>query len=421
MAAPLRDVAHTAPARPVRLAAAMYDAIVIGARCAGATTAMLLARAGLDVLLVDRAELPSDIPHGHFVHRHGPARLAKWGLLDSVLATNCPAVTSMTADFGDFPLAGHDLTGADGLPLAVAPRRDRLDAVLVEAAVQAGVELRDRFAVLEITFGDGGRVTGIKGRDARSGAHASEHAHIVIGADGRNSLLARSVGAEAQVSAPTATCWYFSYWSGVTCPGLELYARSDRVILAFPTNDDLVGLFVGFAIGDLARVRAAPEAAVLASADAIEGFGERVRDGVREERMYGATQLPNFLRTPHGDGWALVGDAGCHKDPFMALGICDALRDAELLSEALIDGQPLASYAGRRDGATLPEYEQNLALARFEPLPERQRRLRAALRGDQAATNHFFRATQDLVDPQTFFNDENIGRIISGATARMSG
>jgi len=107
---------------------------------------MLLGRAGLDVLLVDRAALPGDIPHGHFVHRHGPARLAKWGLLEPVLATGCPAVTSTTTDSGDVALTGHGLV-VDGVPLGVAPRRDRLDGVLAEAAVQAGVELRDRFAV----------------------------------------------------------------------------------------------------------------------------------------------------------------------------------------------------------------------------------------------------------------------------------
>jgi flavin-dependent dehydrogenase len=399
----------------------VYDAIVIGARCAGAATAMLLARAGMDVLLVDRAALPSDIPHGHFVHRHGPARLARWGLLDRVLATNCPPVTSMTADFGDLPLTGHDLS-VDGVPLGLAPRRDRLDAVLAEAAVQAGAELRDRFAVLEHTR-DGDRVTGITGRDARGGGRATERARVVIGADGRNSALARSVGATAHESAPTATCWYFSYYSGVHCAGLELYSGPDRVIFVFPTNDDLVGLFVGSAIGDLGRVRAAPEAAVLESVDAIAGLGERIRGGCREERFYGATQLPNFLRTAHGPGWALVGDAGCHKDPFMALGICDALRDAELLSEALVDGlsdsvpldAALAGYERQRDAATLPDYHQNLSRARFEPLPEQQRRLRMALRDDQQATNQFFLATQGMVAPQTFFNDENIGRIIAGA------
>jgi flavin-dependent dehydrogenase len=400
----------------------VYDAIVIGARCGGAATAMLLARAGMDVLLVDRAALPSDIPHGHFVHRHGPRRLAKWGLLDRVLATNCPAVTSFTSDFDGIALTGHGLQ-VDGVPLGVAPRRDRLDAVLLEAAIEAGADVRDRFAVMGYTK-DGDRVTGISGRDARSGAHVSEHARVVIAADGRNSALARSVGARAYESAPTATCWYFSYYGGLDHGGLELYCRTSRVIFVFPTNDDLVGVFVGFPIDELARVKADPATAVLDSLDAIPGLGERVRDARREERFYGATQLPNFLRTPYGPGWALVGDAGCHKDPFMALGICDALRDAELLCGALLDGlsgarpvdEALAGYAQTRDGATLPDYQLNLAMARFSPLPEQQQRLRAALRGDQEATNHFLLATQGMVDPATFFNDENLGRIVSGAT-----
>jgi flavin-dependent dehydrogenase len=399
----------------------MYDAIVIGARCGGAATAMLLARAGLDVLLVDRAALPSDIPHGHFVHRHGPARLASWGLLDRVLATNCPAVTMFTSDFGDGPLTGRDIE-VDGVPLGVAPRRDRLDAVLAEAAVEAGVELRDRFAVMGYAK-DGERVTGITGRDARTGAHVTERARIVVGADGRNSGLARAVGAKAYEAAPAATCWYFSYYGGFADAGLELYGRSGHVVLAFPTNDDLTGVFVGFAMSDLARVKRDLEAAVLEAVDAIPGLGERVRAAQRAERFYGATQLPNFLRTPYGPGWALVGDAGCHKDPFMALGICDALRDAELLADGIVAGlsgarpveEALADYARRRDSSTLADYRLNLAMARFDPLPERQLRLRAALRGNQEATNHFVLATQGMVDPQTFFNEENIGRIIAGA------
>jgi flavin-dependent dehydrogenase len=288
----------------------MYDAIVIGARCAGATTAMLLARAGLQVLLVDRAAIGSDIPHGHFLHRHA-----------------------------------------------------------------AGAELRDRYAVVRYER-EAERVTGIVGRDARTGARQTDRARIVIGADGRNSALAREVGATTVEAAPTASCWYFSYFGGLPSDGLELYVRPGRVIFMFPTNDGLTGLFVSFAIGDVAQVRADPE--------------------------------------PHGPGWALVGDAGCHKDPLMALGICDALRDAELLAEA-IAGEDLASYERRRNAATMPEYHQNLALARFEPLPEEHRRLHAALRGNQEDTNGFLLATQDMVARETFFNDENLGRIMAGA------
>jgi flavin-dependent dehydrogenase len=402
----------------------MYDAIVIGARCAGAATAMLLARSGQKVLLVDRAALPSDIPHGHFIHQHGPARLARWGVLDRILATNCPAVTSMTSYFGDHPLTGHDLE-VDGVPLGIAPRRAQLDHVLVEAAVEAGAELRDRFAVLDFTS-QGGRVNGIVGRDARTGARVTEQATVVVGADGRNSGLARHVKAPEYESAPTATCWYFSYYTDLACPGLELYAREGRdVTFVFPTNDELVGIFVGFPMGELAAVRADIEGHVMATLDAIPQIAERARAASREERFYGATQLPNFLRKPYGPGWALVGDAGCHKDPFMALGICDALRDAEFLADAMIASasggsvpdEAFGVYERRRNEATLPDYRINLALSQLGSLPEQYLRLRSALRSDQAATNHFFLANEGMVAPETFFNDENIGAIMAGAGA----
>ena len=137
----------------------MYDAIVIGARCAGATTAMLLAREGLDVLLLDRSPFPSEIPHGHFIHMHGPRRLAEWGVLDAVLDTNCPPVTSFTLDLGDGPVTGRDLASGD-VPLGLGPRRARLDEVLVDAAVEAGAEFRAGFAVQELIEEDG-RVAGV--------------------------------------------------------------------------------------------------------------------------------------------------------------------------------------------------------------------------------------------------------------------
>jgi flavin-dependent dehydrogenase len=223
----------------------MYDAIVIGARCGGAATAMLLARKGHRVLLVDRATFPSDIPHGHFIHRSGPTRLAKWGLLDRVLATGCPAITSFTSDFGDFPLVGNDLS-VDGVPFACGPRRAALDRVLVDAAVEAGAELRSGFSVESLTM-DGDRVTGIRGGDRRAGTSVSEHARITIGADGRNSHVARAVGAPEYDTVPSLTCWYFSYWAGVVGESVEVYDCHGRVCFAFPTNDNL---FAGYSPGD---------------------------------------------------------------------------------------------------------------------------------------------------------------------------
>ena len=399
----------------------MYDAIVIGARCAGAATAMLLARKGHRVLLVDRATFPSDIPHGHLIHRQGPQRLARWGLLDRVLQTGCPGLTTITTDMGDFPLVATEVS-ADGVPAACGPRRTALDRVLVEAAVEAGVELRAGFSVGGLPT-DGGRVTGIRGGDRRSSTVVTERAAITIGADGRNSHVARSVEAPIYEEVPTLTCWYFSYWADAPSNGLEIYDRHGRVIFAFPTNDDLFAVFVAWPASELSMVRADIERQFLAAVDGVPSLAERVRAGRRADRFYGATDLRNYLRKPYGPGWALVGDAGCHKDPYLALGLCDAFRDAELLADAIDDASSgriavedaLADYERRRNAATLPDYRLNLERARFTPLPSEQRQLRAVLRGNAEATRQLFLTIEGFAPREQFFNPENMGRLFAAA------
>jgi len=379
----------------------VYDAIVIGARCAGASTAMLLARAGHSVLLVDRARFPSEIPHGHFIHRHGPTRLGRWGLLDRVLATGCPAITSLLVDLGDFPLVGRGLV-LDGVPVGVGPRRGALDGVLVNAAV---AELREGFVVDDVLFDDG-RVVGIEGRGA--GKRIREHARFVIGADGRNSMVAKRVRAPADDAVPSVSIWYFSYWSGVAGEALELYQRGRRIIFAFPTNDQLYAVFVGWPAAELDTVRRDSAEALLAAVDLSPELAERVRGGRRKERVLGATQLPNFLRRAGGPGWALVGDAGCHKDPYGALGVCDALRDAELLADALADAlscrlsepEALGGYERRRNQATLVDYHANLQQARLNPPPAELLEIRASLRANQTAINHYMLQREGLIAPQ---------------------
>src|SRR5688572_14230542 len=167
-----------------------YDAIVIGARCAGSPTAMLLARMGYRVLLVDRASFPSDTVSTHIVHPPGITSLRDWGLLDRVTATGCPAIHTYAFDFGPFTISGAP--GTAETPVAYAPRRTVLDKVLVDAAVEAGVEVRERFAVDELVVSDG-QVSGIRGR-AGNGDRVTEHARVVIGADGRHSFVAKTVG-----------------------------------------------------------------------------------------------------------------------------------------------------------------------------------------------------------------------------------
>jgi len=397
----------------------MYDVIIVGARCAGSPLARLLALGGARVLLVDRATFPSDIPHGHFVHRQGPARLQKWGLLDRVAGV-CVPITEQLVDLGDFPLVSRDLE-MGGVAWGYGPRRSMLDKVLVDAALESGAELREGFNVEEFLV-DGNRVAGIRGR-SRNGDVIEEKATITVGADGRNSRLATAVKAEVYNAAPTLLCYYFSYWSGVESCAFELYQRTTerRVIFSFKTAADLFAIFVGFPIEELHVVRSDVERHFMSAVDLIPEYSVRVRNGRREERFYGASDLPNFYRKPFGSGWALVGDAGCHKDPYMALGISDALRDVELLADAIGHGlngrgpmeDALAEYERKRNEASSVEYQQNLNAARFEPVPPDVLRIREAVRLDPAQATRLSMARFGMIDPREFFNPENLQRLLA--------
>ena len=398
----------------------MYDVIVVGARCAGAPLAMLLARTGARVLLLDRVRFPSDIPHGHFIHRHGPRRLRSWGLLDR-LAARTPAVANMLIDVGDFPLRASNLI-EDGMAWGYGPRRSTLDKLLVDAAIEAGAEFRDGVGVVDYVFSDG-RLTGVRCRD-HMGVQFEERATIIVGADGRHSQLARAVDAPMYQHVPTVLCYYFGYWSDVETEDFELYLRAQerRVLFSFKTEDDLFAVFVGAPIEELPQIRRDIEGSFMAALDLAPDFAARIRAGQREERFYGASDLPNFYRKPYGPGWALVGDAGLHKDPFLALGICDAFRDVELLAAAIGDGlagrrvleEALADYESKRNAASAADYDQNIADARFPPPPARMLALRAAVRDSPDETTRMIKARNGMIDPASFFNPQNISRLVSG-------
>jgi flavin-dependent dehydrogenase len=296
--------------------------------------------------------------------------------------------------------------------------------VLVEAAVEAGAEFRPNFLV-ENCLWAGDQVEGIRGRDKRQGTSVTEKARITIGADGRNSVLARAVRAPSYEETSALTCWYFSYWSGVPTEGFELYVRDKRAIFSFSTNDSLFAIFAAWPIDEFDSVKANIEGEFMRVVDIVPGFAERVPNGRREERFYGTADLPNFLRRPFGPGWALVGDAGCHKDPFMALGICDALRDADFLAAAVNEGlsgekpllEALMTYERRRNEAAMDEYRENIVRARFAPMPDQLLQLRRALRDNQEDTNRFVMAREGMLPREEFFNPENVQRIL--AKARM--
>ena len=398
----------------------MYDVIVVGARVAGSPTAMLLARQGYRVLLVDRATFPSDTLSGHYIHQPGVARLARWGLLDRVVRSNCPPIRQATFDVGPFALRGS-APPADGIAAAYAPRRTVLDTILVDAAVAAGAELREGFATQEILVEDG-RVRGIRGR-ANGGATVTERARIVVGADGRHSAVARAVGAPEYHTVPTLTCAYFTYWADVPTGGIELYPRDGRMVGAFPTNDGLTCVFAQWPRQEFHAVRAAIEAHYLDALELAPSLAERVWNGRRAERFSGSADLGNLFRKPFGPGWALVGDAGYHLDPILGQGITDAFRDAELLAEGLDAGlsgrrplaDALAEYERRRNDAAMPIYDLNCQRAALQPPPPEMQRLLTSLRGNRHETNRFLGVVAGTVPVAEFFAPANVERILATA------
>jgi flavin-dependent dehydrogenase len=399
----------------------MYDVIVIGARCAGSPTAMLLARQGHRVLLLDRAQFPSDTMSTHYIHQPGVLRLKRWGLLDRVAATGCPAVTKLSLDFGPFTLRGAP-PPADGVAEAYAPQRRVLDPILANAAVDAGAEFRDGFTVESLLW-DGDRVAGVHGH-GRDGVTVDEQARLVIGADGMRSLVAREVQPSVYNDMPATTCGYYTYWSGVPVSDFEVYIRERCAFGAFPTNNGLTLIVVGRPHEEFAAYRSDIEGTYLRSIDLAPSLAERVRSGKREERWVGTADLPYFFRKPYGLGWALVGDAGYHKDPSTAEGISDAFRDAELLAEAIDAGfagrhpleQALAGYEQLRNEAAMPLYEFTHHLASYEPPPPEMQQLLHALTGNQEKTNRFIGLIAGTTPFAEFFAPENIAQIMAEAS-----
>jgi 2-polyprenyl-6-methoxyphenol hydroxylase-like FAD-dependent oxidoreductase len=350
----------------------MYDVIVIGARVAGASTALLLARRGLNVLVVDRAGFPSDTLSTHQVQVPAAARLKRWGILPQIEAAGTPPTRRVRFDPGPVVLDGR-FPAVDGVDALYSPRRRLLDTLLVDAARESGAEVREHFAVDELLF-SGGAVTGIRGRE-RGRPPVRETAPLVVGADGRHSMVAKGVGADAYHVKPPLSVAYYTYWSGVEMEGGEMYGRGRRLMGAWPTNDELVMTYVAAPADEFGTFRADPEGNLLRAFDASGALGERIRAGERAERMYGTADLHNRFHRPFGPGWALVGDAGLLMDPVTGQGIADAFRDAELLTDAIAGAHEgrstleaaLAGYQERRDAAARPMYELTTDLASFGP------------------------------------------------------
>jgi 2-polyprenyl-6-methoxyphenol hydroxylase-like FAD-dependent oxidoreductase len=332
-----------------------FDVIIVGARVAGSATALLLARAGARVLVVDRQAHGSDTMSTLALMRGGVHLLSRWGLLEPLLAAGSPLVTSTTFHYGDEELA-IQLRTDETVPGLIAPRRTLLDALLVDAARAAGAVVRHHTSVRNLLTDARGRVCGVT-IEGPGGATESHRASLVVGADGIGSTVARLVRARLIGRGAHAAANLYGYFPGMGNNGYHWYYQRGAAAGVIPTNDGLSCVFGSAPTADfddhLRHDVAAAFRQLLATAN--PELGDRIA------RLPGAALSvfrgrPGYLREAHGPGWALVGDAGFFRDPLTAHGMTDALRDAEALSEAIIRGTEydMRRYQAERNALALP-------------------------------------------------------------------
>ena len=345
-----------------------YDVIVVGARAAGAATAMLLARRGMRVLAVDRGGYGTDTLSTHALMRAGVLQLVRWGLLERLEAEGTPRVQRTVFHYEDEVL-DIPIKPRHGVPALFAPRRTVLDRILVDAAAEAGAEVRHRVRLEDLVGGDDGRVEGVHLQDEQ-GATRIVHSDLVIGADGLRSTVAALVGGSITRQARHAAATFYGYWSGLEVDGYHWYWGRGAGAGAIPTNDGLVLLFAGVGARRFAaEVRGnVPGAYHRLLAEVAPELAEQMAAAHLVGSLHGFAGHPGYLRRPWGPGWALVGDAAYFKDPITAHGISDALRDAELLADAVARGteEALRQYESYRDALSTGLLEVTDRIAAFE-------------------------------------------------------
>jgi flavin-dependent dehydrogenase len=399
-----------------------YDAIVVGARCAGSPTAMLLARQGHRVLLLDRAQFPSNKPMStHFIMRPGIAALGRWGLLERIVELGAPPIREFALDAG--PLQITSDTPDDGMASAIyAPRRFLLDKMLLDAAIEAGVELREDFIVREL-IRENGRVVGVSG-GSKNGGSVEERAQIVVGADGISSLVARETEARRYHDVATRSGVWWGYFRGVPVERAHIWLRPRRMLVAFPTDDNLTNVMIYMAIDDYHEFTADVEANFMAEfREYVPDFYERLAAGTREGQWVGTGYQPNYFREAAGPGWALVGDAGSHHDSINPSGISNAFTHAELLAAAIHEGlgdkskldAAVRGYQDQRDARWLAHWQFIISLASLEPPTPGFRALLGAAASQPELARRYFAFFEGQEAELDFMSPENLAQVMASS------
>jgi flavin-dependent dehydrogenase len=302
-----------------------HDVVVVGGRVAGSATAMLLARLGHDVVVVDQASFPSDTVSTHSIARSGVVQLRRWGLLDDVLDSGAPAITQVTFN-ADGESTTRTIKDKAGVDFLVAPRRYVLDTILATAAEDAGVEVRPGITMTGLQRDGHGRVVGVSGHD-RAGARVEIGARFVVGADGLRSRVADLAGAAVDPAGQAGGAAQYAYYEGIQWTGFEFFVAERSFAGVFPTHHGQACIWVCSPAADAKAVRRRTGSRVEAFDQLLERsapeLAERLREARRASPVQGMLRQPNQVRQAFGPGWALVGDAGYYRDAITAYGISD--------------------------------------------------------------------------------------------------
>jgi len=360
-----------------------YDVAIVGGRVAGASTALLLARAGLRVAVLERSRVGSDTVSTHALMRAGVLQLSRWGVLSEVIAAGTPAIRSIVFHYEDGSPTHVSLRSSPGVEALYAPRRHLLDRVLVDAAAAAGADVLHETPVVGLLRGDDGQVLGVR-IPGGSRREVPIRAALTIGADGIGSLVAREVGAPFESRGRMAGATLYRYVAGVPNEGY-VWGYADKAAAGLiPTNAGETCVFVSTTPQRMRELRRkGAEAAFWSLLGAVSTpMFDVVRAGAAAGRIRGWRGVPGYVRRSFGPGWALVGDAGYFKDPITAHGLTDALRDAELLSDAVLadrfealPGIALARYQDTRDRLSKALLEVTESVCGYDWGPDRIRAL----------------------------------------------
>jgi 2-polyprenyl-6-methoxyphenol hydroxylase-like FAD-dependent oxidoreductase len=354
-----------------------YDVIIVGARVAGSSLAILLGRQGKRVLLVDRDSFPSDTLSTHLLQPPAVELLDQLGVLAEVESSGLRRLGRLRTYLGDVVVEGP--LRAPGA-YALCARRDRLDMALIRQAVcRHRVAFMERTRVHGLVWEDG-RVAGVE-LQGSGGARRTLRASVIVGADGKYSKMAEWVDAGRYDETAAMRPIYYAYYRGVTPqpePALEVFYQDDRIGFVLPMEPRIDCLALEIQPDEFPAFRADPEGQLETILRTLPGMATRMADAERDGPVYGTRGVENFLRVPYGPGWALTGDAAYCKDPSTGMGIEDAFLQSFMLAEALdatLDGAAwdttMADYHRRRDEAVLPGYRGTLRYTRSDdPSPE---------------------------------------------------